>query len=80
MSFAEVPLTTNSSNFPLISPSISLTTNVMLLQKVITCNQPKLLILSFGSINSLIGGSKGRTIVPLMAIESSMVQFESPLS
>jgi hypothetical protein len=58
-----------------------MTANAMvIITKGCNMRQPKLLIVSLGWKNSLIGRSKGGTIVILMVVQSSMVQSESPLS
>ncbi len=81
MPFGEVSLATNSSNFSLISPHTPMITNAMVVV-VKGCNMhtPKLLIMSLGWKNSLIKRSKGGTIITLLVVERSMVQFEYVLS
>ncbi len=76
MPFEEVPLATNSSNFPSISPHTPMIANAMVVVKGCNMCKPKLLIMSLGWKNSLIKRSKGGMIITLVVVESSMVQFE----
>ncbi len=74
MSFREVPLVTNNSNLPSISPHTPMITNAMaIVAKGRNLCQPKLSIMCLGWKNNLTKGSKGGMIVTLVAIESSMV-------
>ncbi len=48
MPFEEVPLATNSSNFPSISPHTPMIANAMVVVKGCNMCKPKLLIMSLG--------------------------------